>query len=170
MRLVVAVSALALVAARPQPHASPHAEHARTAPPRVVRAVVVSGDRQQARAYAAPAAATYQTEFPKPVVVSVDGPAVPKKHPRHVVFTCVTKDCVFAAVEQHELDDYTNRAKDDNDKDVSNAYDARVNNGRAGAHLIVQARVPAGTYTIRALPVANRGERAVPTWFTLRTY
>jgi hypothetical protein len=180
MRLALALSVLALAGAGhaapvQKPHASPHAAHgARAAPStkplKVVRAIVVSGDRQAARAYAASADRAYQTEFPKPVVVTVAGPAVPKEHPRHVVFTCVTKSCVFAGAEQHEFNDYTNRAKDDDGKDVDNAYDARINAGRAGAHLVLQTPVPAGTYVVRALPVANRGERAVPTWFTLRTY
>ncbi|HYW53570.1 MAG TPA: hypothetical protein VE826_06350 [Dongiaceae bacterium] len=176
MRLALAVSVLALAGAAhavptAKPHASAHAAHAaRPAKPlKSVRAVIVSGDGQAARAYAAPAAAAYQTEFPKPVVVTVDGPPVPKDHPRHVVFTCVTNGCIFAGAEQHEFNDYTNRAKTD-DKDVDNAYDARVNAGRAGAHLILQTHAPAGTYTIRALPVANAGERAVPAWFTLRTF
>ncbi|HEY0394956.1 MAG TPA: hypothetical protein VGD01_10735 [Candidatus Elarobacter sp.] len=166
MRLALAVSVLALAGAA---DAAP-APHAQRQPLKVVRAIVVSGDRQSAHAYAAPAASAYQSEIPKPVVVRVDGPAVPKQHPRHVVFTCVSKDCVFAPAEQYEFNDYTSRAKDDNDKEVANAYDARMEAGRAGAHFILQGPVPVARYTIRALPVANRGERAVPTFFTLTTY
>jgi hypothetical protein len=178
MRLALAVSVLALAGAG---HATPAAQpsaaraakphpSAKPKPLKVVRAIVVSGEGQSAHAYAAPAASAYQTELPKPVVVRVDGPAVPKQHPRHVVFTCVSKDCVFAPAEQYEFNDYTSRAKDDNDKEVANAYDARMERGRAGAHLILQGPVPVASYTIRALPVANRGERAVPTFFTVRTY
>ncbi|HEY0613960.1 MAG TPA: hypothetical protein VGC96_04940 [Candidatus Elarobacter sp.] len=134
-----------------------------------VRAFPVSGDGQLVQAYAAPAAAAYITEFPRPLVVRVDGPAVPKDHPRHVVFTCVTKGCVFAGAEQHEDSDWVNRAKDADDKEIGNAYDVRVHDGRAAVYVALQASGPRGAYVVRALPVANRGERATPTWFRLRT-
>ncbi|HEX3549475.1 MAG TPA: hypothetical protein VHT53_03830 [Candidatus Elarobacter sp.] len=134
-----------------------------------MRAFIVSGNHQVAHAYVAPAATTYFSQFSKPVVVRVDGPPVSPEHPWHVVFTCVSPNCTFAGAEQHELYDYTNRAKTDDGKEIANAYDARAHDGRAGIYVVIQAPVPAGTYTIRALPVVRPGERAVPAWFTLRT-
>ncbi len=157
-----AAASAALLAAAPASAAHP------AKAPAAVRARLVSGGEQSARAYVATAATAYEAEFPHPIVVKVDGPPVAAGHPRHVVFTCMTPGCIFAPTEQHEFDDYTKHAADQNNKDIPNAYDARVHDGRAGAYLTVQARAPAGTYTIRILPVANRGERAFPTFFTLR--
>ena len=80
---------------------------------------------------------------PAPIVVRVDGPPVNRAHPRHVVFTCVTKGCVFAGAQQHDFYDYVNRAKDSDDKPIDNAYDTRVHDGKAGIYLVVQSAVPA---------------------------
>ncbi len=135
-----------------------------------MRAVAVSGDGQRERAFVSNGSATYETQFPQPLLVRVEGPAMPPSHPRHVVFTCISKGCAFPGTEQRDLYDYLNRVKDTNDKPVENAYDTREHGGRAGLYVAVRTRVPAGTYTIRAMPVANRGERAVATVFTLTSY
>jgi hypothetical protein len=165
MRLVLVASSLALVAAA---HGAPHAKQPHAAKPLTrVRAVIVSGDRQTARSYVAPGTAAYQAQFAKPLVVRIAGPGTPKGHPRHVVFTC--ERCVFAVAEQHDFADSMDRAKDDNGKDIPDAYDTRVDHGMAGIYVLLQAPVVAGTYRVRADPVPNAGEKAVPTWFTLTT-
>jgi hypothetical protein len=169
MRLVLVASSLALVAAAHTAHATqPHA----TRPPAAralatVRAVIASGDRQTARSFVAPGTAAYLAQFGKPLVVRIAGPGTPEGHPRHVVFTC--ERCVFAVAEQHDFADLMDRAKDDNGKDIPGAYDTRVDKGVAGIFVLLQAPVVAGTYRVRADPVPNDGERAVPTWFTLAT-
>lgn len=165
MRLVLVASSLALLAAT---HAAPRAKQphpARSLAP--VRAVIVSGDRQTAHSYVAPGTAAYQAEFAKPLVVRIAGPGTPKGHPRHVVFTC--EHCIFAIAEQHDFADSTDRAKDENGKDIPGAYDTRVDHGMAGIYVLLQAPVVAGTYRVRADPVPNAGEKGVATWFTLTT-
>jgi len=156
------------------PRGAAHAAHARANVARIpVRAVVVSGNGQTARSYAAYGTTAYDAAFAKPLVVRIDGPGTPKGHPRHVVFTC--EGCIFAGAEQHEFDGGddpstgSEHAKDDNGHTIPSAYDTKPVKGRFGVYVVLQAPVPAGTYRVLVQPVANAGERSVPTWFTLVT-
>ena len=138
-----------------------------------MRAVIVSGDGQTAGSFVAYGAAAYDAKFAKPLVVRIEGPGTPKGHPRHVVFTC--ERCVFAGAEQHEFDGGTDpnigsaHAKDEDGKTIPSAYDSKPVKGRFGIYVVLEASVPAGRYRVRAEPVANKGEKSVPTWFTLTT-
>jgi hypothetical protein len=158
---VLAAALLALAAAAP--HHPPHAAKAL----RPVRAVIVSGNGQTARSYVAQAAKAYDAPFAAPLVVRIEGPTAPKGHPRHVVFTCVR--CVFAPVEQKQFDDGTDHAKREDGTTIPSAYDTKPVKGLFGVYVLLEAPVVAGTYRVRAEPVANKGEKAVATWFTLTT-
>jgi hypothetical protein len=167
MRLVPVVLLAALAVALHAPAGAARAPARAKKPAVPVRAVIVSGDRQTARSYVATAAKAYDAEFRKPLVVRIEGPTPPKGHPRHVVFTC--EKCVFAPVEQHQFDDGTDHAKDDDGKTIPSAYDTKPVKGHFGVYVLLEAPVVAGTYRVRAEPVANKGEKSVTTWFTLTT-
>jgi len=159
-RLALAVAAIAFVAAshaNPRPPSHAPGAHPRK-PLRVVRAFVVSGTPQTARAFVAPGEAKYQTEFPQPLVVRVVGARPQKQKPR-VRFTCVTKDCTFVATEQPNPDAVTHR--DDGD------YSVQVNDGKAVLRVTIEAESPLGTYTVAAIPLEGYRERAVGVSFTL---
>jgi hypothetical protein len=165
MRLVLA-SIVALAAAPHGAASAPHgagAAHAPAAPPVVVRAEIVAGAGQSVHAYAAPAAAKYLAEFPDLLTVRVVGGA--KAGKRMVRFRCVTRGCVFAPEEQPEGVD---RSGDDHKDPAS--YDApAAPDGKASVRVTLQSDGPAGTYVVRAEPVARKGERTVATSFTLVT-
>jgi hypothetical protein len=165
MRLALAVSLLAFAAvaldgAAPAPHAS--AKPAPSPAPKAVRAVVVGGTNQSARAYADVASARYATEFPRMLAVRV----VPKPGPgeeRHVKFRCLTARCAFAAADQPEVKLV--------DHPLPGVYDITANEqGVAQVRITLLTYAVAGSYTVRAEPVAGDGERAVDASFTLRTY
>lgn len=148
--------------------AAPHHPPTQAAKPaRLVRAVVVSGNGQTARSYVALASKAYQARFAKPLVVRIAGPGTPEKHPRHVVFTCL--GCVFAPIEQKQFDDGTDHAKHEDGTTIPSAYDTKPVKGLFGIYVLLEAPVVGGTYRVRAEPVANEGEKAVATWFTLTT-
>jgi hypothetical protein len=157
-RLALAAAAIALLAAsHAQPHSKPHAQPRK--PLRVVRAFVVSGTPQTATAFAAPGETKYQTEFPGLLVVRVVG-APRQKQKRHVRFTCVTEDCTFGAAEQ------PNHGEGIEHKD-DGYYTAEVNDGKAAIRVTIEATVPAGSYTVSAVPDQGYGERAVGASFKL---
>ena len=160
MRLTAAAAVLAFAAAHPAPLAKP--PHA--APVRIVRAAIVSGDGQSAHAYAASGRKRYQSDFPAALVVRI--PSQPhRKTFFHVIFTCVTKECTFAPTDQPDHGDFLERVKDGGD-DSPNAYDVKVHNGVAALRVMVEA--PAiENVTVRAQPVTQKGERAVPASFVL---
>lgn len=158
---MLAAALLALTAAAHHPHAAKS--------PCTVRAVIVSGNGQVEHAYVAVGAPAYITIFPGRIAVRFIGPE-PRKGSRHVRFTCVTKGCTFASAEQGDDAEFVNRVK--NGKVASaNEYEARAqDDGVAAVHLAVQSETPAGTYLVRAEPVVNAGERAVPVFFRLTTH
>lgn len=157
MRVVIAVAALALAGAAP-------AHHGKEKPkaPVLVRAIVVSGSGQSARAFVAASTAGYVTDFPAPLVVRV----LPKPKPgdeRHVKFRCVTDRCTFAAADQPN-----------EGKNVEHVlpwvYDVTVDgDGKATLRIAVVTRAVGGAVTIRAEPVADDGERAQSATITLTT-
>jgi len=164
-RLALAVAAIALVAAsHPAPHQPPRAHAHPRKPLHVVRAFVVSGTPQTARAFVAPGEAKYQTEFPGLLVVRVVG-APRQKQPRHVRFTCVTKGCAFGAADQ------PNKGQDvDHVTNDGNYYRAAVNHGKAAIRVTVEADSPFGTYTVAAVPEEGYRERTVGASFTLTSH
>lgn len=163
---MLAAALLALTAAAHRPSHDPQCPHEQK-PPKLVRAVIVSGDRQLARSYAALGSTAYIATFDKPLLVRVSGRGTRKGHPRHVVFTC--EGCIFAPLEQEAFDKFTDRAQDENGKDYPAAYDTRPARGIFGVHVALQMPVVAGTYRVRAEPVPNCGEKGVPVWLTLTT-
>jgi hypothetical protein len=166
MRLAVAVWALALAAAHPAPHASPpHAsprpQHARAGPPRIVRAVIVSGNGQTAHAYIAGAVKRYDAEFANPLVVRVPAP-LPRDGKRYVRFTCVTKGCTFAPTDQPENGKFVERVAN-----VENEYKVEIHRGAFALRVTTEMPTATGTRTVRATPVVYEGERAVTVTFEL---
>jgi hypothetical protein len=153
-RLAFALAVVALTAgARP----SPHGRH--PPPIRIVRAEIVSGTPQFAHAYAAPAEKKYYAEFPEALTVRWRG--VPSRDGERVVrFTCVT-ECSFRATDQPDQGKHITRVTD-----VENAYDAKVVGGKAAVRVTVEGDT-LGRYTVRAEPVARRGERPVAGSFVL---
>ncbi|MBV8642779.1 MAG: hypothetical protein JO225_02560 [Candidatus Eremiobacteraeota bacterium] len=126
--------------------------------PVVVRAVVVSGDRQHARAYAAGSSKTYVAEFAQPLVVRVVGGSAPVGSTRHVRFHCI--GCTFPPTEE----------KDEVKRVDPSTWSSPIEEGQADVQVIVQgAGAPPFAYTIIAEPVAGRGERATATTFTVFT-
>ena len=163
-RLALAVAAIALLAAshadsRHPSHAHPH----RHKPLRVVRAFVVSGTPQTARAFVAPGKAKYQTVFPGLLVVRVVG-APRQKQKRHVRYTCVTNGCDFGAADQPNKGQGIEHVTTGGDY-----YTVEVNNGKAAIRVEIEGDQPAGTYTVQALPDQGYGERTVGAFFTLTT-
>ena len=161
-RLALAIAAIALLAAsHAAPHKPAHAPAQPRKPLRVVRAFVVSGTPQKARAYAAPGQAKYQTEFPDLLVVRVLG-APRQKQKRHVRFTCVTKGCGLGSADQPNKGEGIEHVTTDGDY-----YTVVVDRGKAAIRVTIEADVPVGTYTVRAVPDQGYGERTVPAFFTL---
>jgi hypothetical protein len=157
MRLALAAAALVLTAAAHVPLAP-----RRTAEPaKVVRAQIVSGTPQTARAYVSPSESKYVTEFPALLVVAVNvADRVGKK--RRVRFHCETKNCALAAAEQLDNGREVHLLPDD----VS-TKDADIVKGRASIRIAVEADRPDATYTVTATPIVRKGERAVPVSFRL---
>lgn len=112
----------------------------------IVRAEIVSGTPQTARAYVAAGEAKYATEF-APLVVRVSGPAAAKRRMR---FHCVTRGCAFVT-----------DAPENGDRIDPATYDVDVKGGKASLHVTIVAGNPAGTYVLYAQPLAGKGERAV---------
>jgi hypothetical protein len=132
---------------------------------KVVRIEIVAGTPQTGRAYAAPAARRYLTEFPQLLAVRVVGlPAHAAS--RKVRFTCVTPGCTLAPADQP---DGVDRAKDGQGHDAPNAYDVDIDKGKASVRVIVSSERAVGTYVVTAVPEVENGERAVPASFTLIT-
>ena len=158
---VLAASALTLAATA---NAAQPATHAGTAPLRIVRATIVSGDRQTAHAYVANGKKLYQAEFPAALVVKI--PSQPhRKGDFHVIFTCVSPDCTFAPTDQPDKGEFLDRVKHGEDES-ENAYDVKIHNGVAALRVTIDS--PAlRTVVVRADPVVQSGERAVPTSFSL---
>jgi hypothetical protein len=154
----LAVVAFALgAAAAPAPHA------ARTAVKKLaaVRAVIVSGDRQRQRAYAALSRPKYDAEFSKTLIVRVSGPQ-PETGDRLVVFSCVTPGCTFVSTDQP-----------DDGKDVERVgtlYKVTVVKGRAALNVTLEGDSPASGYIVKAEPSVHDGERAIAATFTLTMY
>ncbi len=171
MRLVLAAAVLGLTAVA---HATPHAQPKSAARSVIVivRARIVSGTRQAARAYVSPAAATYVTEFPAPLVVAV-APEAAEGKARRVRFRCVTAGCKIAPADQPNLDAihvvwrYVSPISPKKNILDPAAKDADVADGRAAIGIAIEAARPDATYVITATPLAQEGERAVPATFTL---
>jgi hypothetical protein len=158
MRVLLAASVLALAAAHAAP---PHAKPHRASPARALRAVIVSGNAQTAHAYIASGKKRYQTDFPNALVVRVTA-SPPPGGTRYVVFTCVTNGCTFAPADQPNGGTYVDRVAD-----VDNAYKVKIHNGTAALRVTTEVPVATGTYTVRADPSVQKGERAVPASFQL---
>jgi len=159
--LVLTASAVALAASA---NAAQPPHPPRPGPVRILRAVVFSGNGQSARAYVANGKKLYEAEFP--VTLSVRVPGAPKrKEFFHVIFTCVSPDCTFAASDQPDAGDFLDRVKS-GDEESENAYDVKIHNGVAALRVTVDS--PAlRTVIVRADPVVQHGERAVPAMFRL---
>ena len=151
----LAVAVFALGAAE-KPAA--HAPHRPAAHPADVRAEIVSGDRQNLRAYAAASVSKYVADFSKPLVVRVSGPQ-PRNGDRIVVFRCVTPGCKFASADQPNEGKYVDR--------VGAVYKVTVVKGRATLHVTLEGDSPASDYTVTALPSTHDGERPIAASFTL---
>ncbi|MBV8581968.1 MAG: hypothetical protein JOZ86_15200 [Candidatus Eremiobacteraeota bacterium] len=126
--------------------------------PVVVRAVVVSGDNQQAHAYAAAGSKAYLTEFPQPLVVRVEGGSA-DHGTRLVRFRCTTPGCVFPPVDADAEPKSLERHGE--------TLIVTVEKGRAQIRAFVRAPHPAVTYTIVAEPVNDKSERPVAASFTI---
>jgi hypothetical protein len=169
IRLVLAAAALALTA---------HAAHARPHPASravAVRARIVAGNPQTARAFVDTAASKYTTDFPVPLVVAVNATPL-EGEVRRVRFRCAPKGCALAPAEQGDNIDniqvvYAPKraGRADANKRVvdPSAKDAYVVDGRATIHIAIDADRPDATYTVTATPLVQKGERAVPAEFTL---
>lgn len=116
-------------------------------PVREVRAWIVSGTPQSARAYVAPAAAVYVTEFARPLVVRVDGAKNPKIGVR---FFCTTPKCELPPQVQ----------PDEVKRIDPRTFEAQSKNGKATISLTVSTDTPE-TVEVVAEPVAGPGEHAV---------
>ena len=157
--LGVATIAAALGAA-PAKHAAPKA----SPPPKVVRAIVVSGNGQSARAFVAPSSLQYQADFPDLLVVRVQPRPQPGEE-RHVKFRCITDSCAFAAAEQPDVKNL--------EHPLPQVYDVKVDqDGNAVVRVSLLTRTVAGAFTIRAEPVPADGsnERTTNAEMTLKTY
>jgi hypothetical protein len=131
---------------------------------RIVRATIVSGDGQNAHAYVANGKALYHAEFPAALVVRI--PSQPhRKGDFHVIFTCVSPDCTFAPTDQPDKGEFLDRVKNGDDES-DHAYDVRVHNGVAALRVTIESPT-LRTVVVRADPVVQNGERAVPTSFSL---
>jgi hypothetical protein len=152
------IRAVAALAAAVAAAAAPHGAGKRPAMPAVVRAGVVSGSGQQARAYVASNVSKYIAEFPKPLVARVSGPP-PERGDRIIVFRCTTPGCTFVSAEQPNEGKYVDR--------VGAVYKVTVVNGRATLRVSLAGDSPAARYTVTAQASPRGGERAVPASFTL---
>lgn len=159
-----ALAASALVLATTANAARPVVSHMTGGPPRIVRATIVSGDAQSAHAYVANGKPLYEAEFPAALTVRI--PNQPhRKGFFHVIFTCVSPNCTFAPTDQPDSGTYVERVKNGGDES-ENAYDVKVFKGVAALRVTIDS--PAlRTVLVRADPVVQNGERAVPTSFSL---
>ncbi len=123
------------------------AHHAPPKPAVAVRARIVSGTPQSARAFVAPAAAKYVTEFAQPLVVRVEGS---KNAKLGVRFFCVTRGC--------ELPPQTQ--PDEVKRIDPRTFEVTSKDGKAAISLTVSTDTPE-TVEIVAQPVTGHGERAV---------
>ena len=129
-----------------------------------MRATIVSGDRQSAHAYVAGGKAAYRAEFGAALVVRIPSPPR-RKEVLHVIFTCVSPNCTFAPTDQPDNGDFVERVKDGEDES-DHAYDVKVHNGVAALRVTVDSP-GLRTVVVRADPVVQNGERAVPASFSL---
>ena len=131
---------------------------------RIVRATIVSGNGQSAHAFVANTKPLYRAEFPAALVVRI--PSQPRrKGDFHVIFTCVSPDCTFAATDQPDNGEFLDRVKNGEDES-DHAYDVKIHKGVAALRVTIDS--PAlRTVVVRADPVVQNGERAVPTSFSL---
>jgi hypothetical protein len=160
--VVLAASTLTLAATT---NAAQPATHATTEPVRIVRAMIVSGDGQSAHAYVANGKRLYEAGFPAALVVRI--PSQPhRKEFFHVIFTCVSQDCTFVATDQPDGGEFLDRVKH-GDVESDNAYDVKIHNGVAALRVTIDSPT-LRTVVVRADPVVQNGERAVPTSFSLR--
>jgi autotransporter adhesin len=160
--VVLAASTLTLAATT---NAAQPATHATTEPVRVVRAMIVSGDGQSAHAYVANGKRLYEAGFPAALVVRI--PSQPqRKEFFHVIFTCVSQGCTFVATDQPDGGEFLDRVKH-GDVESDNAYDVKIHNGVAALRVTIDSPT-LRTVVVRADPVVQNGERAVPTSFSLR--
>ena len=149
-----AVIPFALGAAATRPRHAPRT----SAPLAIVRAEIVSGDRQNERAYATLSRSKYVAEFRKTLVVRMRGPQ-PKEGERIVVFSCVTPGCTFASADQPEEGKHIDR--------VGELYKATVVKEQASVNVTLEGDSPTSDYVVRALPSVHDGERAIAATFTL---
>ena len=151
----LAVAMFALGAAATPPHRAARPSATKLA---AVRAEIVSGDRQNVRAFATLSRPKYVADFPKLLVVRMRGPQ-PKEGDRIVVFSCTTPGCTFASADQPE--------EGKNIERVGTLYKVTVVKGQAAVHVTLEGDSPASDYVVKALPSVHDGERAVAATFTL---
>ena len=160
MRLALAAAAvLALTAAAPAPprgsHHAPARPHA-AGPLAPVRAVIVSGNPQAVRAYAAYDSRAYLADFAT-LVMRVDGPPIPPAAVRRIRFHCVR--CTLAPTDQPA--DSTVTRKDES------TFSVAQDKGRVVLKAVISSAHPHGDYTIVATPDVRPGERPVAARFAL---
>ncbi len=157
------------VPSRAPVHAPSHAAPSHTAPSQAegkpeepvvtLRAHIVSGDGQAGNAFAECCRTKYVTEFPVPLVVTMEGAPRKGDAPR-VYFHCETPHCDLASTEQPDEGKFVERTD-------PTTYKAQLVNGKASIKIAVEADRPTGTYVVTASAHAYHRERIVPATFTL---
>jgi hypothetical protein len=161
MRLALAAAVLALAAPAHVPAHAPHA-HAKGKPPApsvTLTAHIVSGNRQIGTAYADCCKSQYVTEFPKPLVVRMEGRPV-KGGPPRVYFRCETPHCALASTDQPDEGTFVERTDE-------TTYKAQIVKGVASIRIATEAAQPTGTYVVTATAHAYHREHVVVARFTL---
>ncbi len=141
-------------------HAAPsQAEGKPEAPVVTLTAHIVSGNGQVGNAFAECCHTKYVTEFPVPLVVTMQG-APRKGDPPRVYFHCETPHCDLASTEQPEEGKFVERTD-------PTTYKAQIIKGKASIKIAVEAEHPTGTYVVTASAHAYHHERIVRATFTL---
>jgi hypothetical protein len=137
----------------------PHASGKPPEPAVTLTARIVSGNGQIGHAYADCCKAQYVTEFPKPLVVRMEGRPV-KGGPPRVYFRCETPHCALASTDQPDDGKFVERTD-------ATTYKAQIVKGVASIRIATEAAQPTGTYVITATAHAYRREHVVVARFTL---
>lgn len=155
------LAVLALVAFTLGAAAKPAPNAARKTKPKLtdVRVQIVSGNRQDLRAYASASQSKYVVDFPKLLVVSVRAPQPKDGSDRIVVFTCVTPGCTFLSADQPDDGKHVDR--------VGAVYKVKIIHHRGLLKVILAGDRPTSDYVITAIPSPREGERALGATFTL---
>ncbi len=153
---VLAAVALALPGAA---HPAPHAVRKPARKLVAVRVEIVSGNRQNLKAYVSPSTSKYVVDFPKPLVVGVHAPQPKDGGDRIVIFTCVTPGCTFLSADQPDDGKHVDR--------IGAVYKVKIIHSRGVLHVTLAGDNPTSDYVISAKPSPREGERAVGASFTL---